>query len=97
MNNWKLKDEKAKRICALLAPKVKELEEDLKAFKAILAFYTAMRIKAQRNFTEVTVIPPTKSSKRPENAAKNILAKAKALSPEDRKALIKAIEGKMET
>ena len=97
MTNWKLRDEKAKKICELLAPKIKEIKKELEVYEAILTFYANMRIKAQRKFVEVTIIPPTKSNRRAENAAKNILTKARALSPEDREELIKALEGEMET
>ena len=97
MTNWKLRDEKAKKVCELITPKIKELKNELKVYEVILAFYASIRIKSQRKFVPITIVPPSISKRRPENIASNIVAKAKALSPNSRRELIKALEGELVT
>ena len=96
MTNWQEKADKSEKVLKTLVPKIRNLKAELKVYEHIFNFYDELRIRAQRHTTPVTVLPPSVSYKRPERRADNITTKAKALSYEDRKELIKALEGEIE-
>ena len=97
MTDWKTEELKAEKFCKIIAPIARDLRIELKVCETILAFWADKKLKAQRQTTPVTILPISATSKRPERIATNIVNKAKALSYNDRKELIKALEGELTT
>ena len=95
MTNWEVKAERAEKVCRAMAPKLKELKSELGVYELIFAFYAKMKFEAQRRIVPIKKLTPSASNRRPERAATNTVAKARALSPDLRKELIKALEGEI--
>ena len=95
MTNWEIKAERAEKVCRAMAPKLKELKSELRVYELIFAFYAKMKFEAQRRIVPIKKLSPSATNNRPERIASNIVAKAKALPPDLRKELIKALEGEI--
>jgi len=96
MANYQAIIDKVDQTLIPLNSKIKQVRKELKLYEFLHALYVEVRVKAQRQITPVIVLPTSATSKRPENIARNIVAKAKALPYEERKQLIKALEGGLE-
>ena len=93
MTKWEFKLKDADRVLRTLAPKMRELRTQLAILEYVYTFNAKLKFECERHIVPIKILSPKASNKKPEQKADMIIRKAKALSSEDRKELLKALEG----
>ena len=91
---WETKAQTARKVCGMIWPKIAILRAELHTWELVHGYYSAIRIEAERHLVPVVKLPRSASVTGPEKAADALLNKAIRLSPEQKKRLILALEGK---
>ena len=92
--SWKSQALISRKACGQIWPKIVQLRAELRTWELAHGYFELMRLEAERRLTPVMKLPPSATAKGPEKKAETLLAKASKLSPEQKKELILALEGR---
>jgi len=91
---WKARAQLARKACGQIWPKVVQARAELRTWELAHGYFELMLIEAQRHLIPIIKLPPSATAKGPEKKAEALLARAAKLSPEQKKELILALEGR---
>jgi len=92
--SWEARALLARKACGQIYPKVVQLRAELRTWELAHGYFEIMRLEAERHLVQVIKLPPSATAKGPEKKAEMLLEEAIKLSPEQRKELILALEGR---
>ena len=95
MVDWQLKIDNADDRLRQLAPKIKELRAELKMYELIFTMYAKAKWEHEKHIVPIKKLLPKATNNKPEMKAETMLKKAKAMKSNERKELLKALEGMM--
>jgi len=91
---WESRASIARKACGAIWPKIAQLRAELRTWELAHGYFEIMRLDAERHLVPIMKLPPSATAKGPEKKAEVLLTKATRLSPEQKKELILALEGR---
>lgn len=92
--SWETRALTARKTCGMIWPKIAQLRAELRTWESVHGYFELIGIEADRHLVQVIQLPRSATIKGPEKKAEMLLDKAVKLSPEQRRRLILALEGK---
>uniref|UniRef100_A0A6H2A3R3 Uncharacterized protein n=1 Tax=viral metagenome TaxID=1070528 RepID=A0A6H2A3R3_9ZZZZ len=79
--------------CKRIAPRVIELRTKMRYWDILFNIFQAMVIEADRHIVPITKVPASASISQSKQESKRLAEKFKALTPDEKRDLVKALEG----